>query len=108
MNEILQGTTPSLEIKISTNDFLVTDVLMLEFVMNHNLNNYTYGLEDVTVDSEANSFIYEFTEAETLALVPGKPIRYQLRFKFADGSIVGTPIMSLQVSDLISQEAMSE
>ena len=30
MSSILQGTTPSLEIKISTDDFLVTEVTALE------------------------------------------------------------------------------
>lgn len=35
MAEILQGTTPSLEIKIKTSDFLVADVVKLELALRH-------------------------------------------------------------------------
>lgn len=108
MSEILQGTTPSLEILVSTDDFLVTDITKLEFLIRYNMVTDTHGLSDVTIDAEANSIIYTFTEAETLAMVPGKQIKYQLRFMFSDHSIVGTPIMTLEVADLMSEDVMSE
>ncbi len=108
MAEILQGTTPSLEIKIDTSDFLVSDVVKLELAMLHNGTLTTYGLNDVTVDAEENSFIYTFTEEETLALTPNKPLFYQLRFMFTNGSIVGTKRLQLQVADLYSEEVMTE
>lgn len=108
MADILQGTTPSLEIKIDTDDFLVSNVTKLEWVIKYNNTASTYGLSDVTVDTEANSFIYKFSEAETLAMTPLLPVRFQLRFMFADGTIVGTDAMTLQVRDLISEEVMTE
>lgn len=108
MAEILQGTTPSLEIKIKTSDFLVADVVKLELAIRHSGTLKLYSLADVTVDSTNNSFIYKFTEAETLAMIPKKPIIFQLRFMFADDSIIGTEPRVLHVADLMSQEAMSE
>lgn len=108
MSEILQGTTPSLEILVSTDDFLVSDVTKLEFLIKYNMITNAHGLSDVTLDTEANSITYKFTEEETLAMVPGKQIKYQLRFMFSDGTICGTPIMALEVADLISQDVMTE
>lgn len=106
MAEILQGTTPSIEIVIDTDDFSVSDVTALEFTIKHNGAVSIYSLDDVTVDTDANSFIYTFSEAATLALNPDKSLKYQLRFMFSDGSILGTKIMRLQVADLISEDVM--
>lgn len=108
MSEILQGTTPSLEIKINTSDFAVGDVIKLELTMLNGDTTMTRGLSDMTVDTEANSFTYKFTEAETLALVPGRSLYYQIRFLFADGTIVGTKPMQIQVANLYSEEVMTE
>lgn len=107
MNSILQGTTPNLKVPIKTTDFLVSDVEKLEFTISHNGKMNIYGLNDVTVDIEGNSFIYHFTEAYTLGLNPNKSIIYQLRFYFSDGNIVGTNKMIVSVSDLLSREVMS-
>ena len=108
MSSILQGTTPSLEITISTEDFAGTDIVKLELVMKNGSTVITNGLEDVTVNAKANSITKTFTEAETLALNPQSSLVYQLRFVFADGSIVGTQKASIRVEDLISEEMMSE
>lgn len=107
MSEILQGTTPSLEIKINTADFDVSDVIKLELTMVNGGTPAKYGLDDVTVDTDENSFVYKFTEAETLALIPGRQLYYQLRFMFADGTIVGTKKMMIQVADLYSKDVMT-
>lgn len=108
MASILQGTTPSLEIKIASTDFDVTDVTELEFVFQNGGVTTKKGLSDVSVDSQRNSFTYTFTELETLDLHPSDILFYQLRFEFADGSIVGTKKASLRVDDLISEAVMSE
>lgn len=108
MSDILQGTTPGLKIKIKTTDFLMSDVTKLEFTIRHNGVKTIKDLNDVTVDTTENSFTYTFTEAETLALIPKKPLWYQCRFMFQDGSIVGTAKMSVNVTDLISEEVMTE
>lgn len=107
MNSILQGTTPTLTIIIDADDFAVANVTKLELAMKHNGVVSLYGLDDVTLDSVANSISYSFTEGETLALVPDKPIQFQLRFAFVNGSIVGTKKMTINVSDLISEEVMN-
>lgn len=107
MSSILQGTTPSLKIKINTEDFLVGDVVKLEFGIFHNGRQSLYGLNDVDIDTEENSFTYHFTEEQTLGLNPNKSIVYQLRFYFSDSNIVGTTKMILSVDDLCSREVMS-
>lgn len=108
MTEILQGTTPTLKINISTSDFLVSDVTKLELCIYHNNVKSIYGLSDVTTDTESNAFTYAFTEAETLAMNPKLPLYYQLRFMFEDGSIVGTNQQSISVAVLRSKEIMTE
>lgn len=106
MNSILQGTTPSLTIKISTDDFLVTDVTALELTFQNKGAAVTHDLSSVTIDAEENSFTYRFSETETLALSPTSSLYWQARFGFADGSIVGTVKQAINVSDLISEAVM--
>lgn len=108
MDSILQGTTPTLTITIDTDDFAVSDVTKLELTTKHDGTVTSYDLNDVTLDTEANSISYTFTEAETLAMNPDKPLRYQCRFMFSDGSIVGTKTMYLDVADLFSEDVMTE
>lgn len=108
MNSILQGTTPSLAIKIRADDFLVTDVIKLELTFKHSGTQTIKHLSDVDTDIENNRFIYRFTEQETLALTPNKPFRYQLRFMLPGNTIVGTQEMTLDIHDLFSTEVMSE
>ena len=108
MSEILQGTTPSLEVTIKKADFLVTDVIKLEFTIRYNFQTRKYGLSDVTADAVKNSFTYTFSEAETLSMKPGMNVDYQLRFLFSDGHILGTKQMHVAVEDLISKDVMSE
>ena len=60
MASILQGTTPSLEIVISENDFIVTDVTELELTFQNGKTVLKKSLADVTVDAENNSFVYTF------------------------------------------------
>lgn len=108
MASILQGTTPSLEITIKPEDFAVSDVVKLEFVLKGGGLDIMKGLADVTLDAEENSITYKFSEAETLALDPKQHLYYQLRFSFPDGSIIGTRKASLRVEDLISEAVMSE
>ena len=106
MAEILQGTTPTLAIKVDTTDFAVSDVTKLELVFQNGEKTTTHGLEDVTVDAENNSFVYTFSEEETLGFSPSFKLCYQLRFAFEDGSIVGTKKSALTIEDLISEESL--
>ena len=106
MAEVLQGTTPTLEVVIDATDFAVTDVVKLELTFENAGVISTHDLTEVSVDAVANSISYSFTQAETLALRANDMMWYQLRFGFQDGSIVGTKKASLRVSDLISEETL--
>jgi hypothetical protein len=107
MDNILQGTTPTITIAIDPTDFAVSDVIALEFSFKQKNNISVYGLQDVTVDTTANTVSYTFTQAETLAFIPDILLSVQLRFMFADGNIVGTDRMNFNIDDLISSEVLS-
>jgi len=107
MDNILQGTTPTITISIDPTDFSVSDVIALEFTTKQKNNISVYGLQDVTVDTDANTVSYTFSQAETLAFIPDVLLSVQLRFMFADGSIVGTNRMNFNIDDLISSEVLS-
>ena len=106
MAEVLQGTTPSLEIVIDDDDFAVSDVTALELTIRCGMMQTIYGLSDVTADTTANSFTYSFSQAETLAMEPKSVLWHQWRFKFADNSVVGTKKASISVADLMSEETL--
>lgn len=99
---ILQGTTPTIELKIDTSDFDVDDVTVLEMTLKNGATMLTKALADVTVDAVDNKITYPMTQAETLALNPSAMLYVQCRFKFSDGSIVGTEQIGFDVSKLNS------
>ena len=107
MDSILQGTTPTLTIAINPTDFSVGDIVTLELAVKQKTNITLYGLLDVRVDPTANTISYTFTEAETLAFVPGVWVTVQLRVGFIDGNIIGSESMNFNVDDLISTEVLS-
>ena len=106
MDSILQGTTPTLTISIDPTDFSVSNIVALEFTFKQKNNITVHTLQDVTVDTTANTVSYTFTQAETLAFIPDVLLSVQLRFMFADGSIVGTNRMNFNINDLISSEVL--
>lgn len=105
MNGILQGTTPSLTITIPE-EISVSSITALELAFKQMASVTLLHMEDVIIDTEANTITYVFTEAQTLALIPSAPLMWQLRIQTADG-IFGTPQARINVLDLISQEALS-
>lgn len=105
MNGILQGTTPKLVIEIPDTCPL-TSVTDIELTMKHCGQKTIYGLADVTLDTEANTVTYAFTEAQTLALDPKADLIWQLRLKTAS-EIVGTLPSKVRVYDLISEVSMT-
>ena len=107
MDSILQGTTPTLTIAVDPTDFSVGDIVALELAVKQKTNVTLYGLSDVTVDPVANTVSYTFTQAETLAFVPGVWVTVQLRAGFADGNICGTEPMNYNVDELISTEELT-
>lgn len=102
---ILQGTTPSLVITVPDTVDL-SAVTAIELTLTHDNNKHIIDLSGVTVDTTANTITYDFTEAFTLSLDPEKPMKWQLRVKTSAGKILGTPIKTVSVLDLMSEEAM--
>ena len=92
MSTIVQGTTPALRIVVPKSEFAVADVQQLEItVWQEGKEDFkVYGLDDVTVDVDANAYEVQFTEADTLALEEFQGLCWQMHCKFSDGSIVGT------------------
>lgn len=107
MDSILQGTTPTLTIAIDPTDFAVSDIVALELAVKQKTNITLYDLSDVTLDPAANTISYTFTQAETLAFVPGVWLTVQLCVGFADGNICGSEPMSFNVDELISTEELT-
>lgn len=104
MNGILQGTTPKLVITIPV-EHMLTAVTEIELTIQHKGTKLLLHLADVTVDTDANTITYAFTEAQTLALDPKEPLLWQLRLKTSNG-IVGTLPSEVKVYDLLSEVIM--
>lgn len=107
MNSILQGTTPTLIITVDPDDLLLSNVVALELTFQQVGDPVYKHMPDVTIDTEANTISYHFTQAETLALIPTRLLNWQIRFALADGNVIGTTAAQISVSDLISDEVMT-
>jgi hypothetical protein len=104
---ILQGTTPTLTITVNPEELLLEDVTEIELTFQSGTQTPTMkSMSDLTIDTEANTLSYTFTETETLALSPSAMLIWQARFKLQSGVIVGTVKKSIKVIDLISEEVM--
>ena len=108
MDSLLQGTNPGLKFEIDEHDFAVTDMASLRLVIFNDGNGSIKELSDVTLDQQSNSFTYDFTEEETFALNPKKPLLFQFRALLTGGAVVGTRKSQLDVADLMyDREVMS-
>ena len=102
---ILQGTTPTFEIKIP-DDIQTSSITAAELTFRQSGKVWIYHLADLIIDAEENKINKPFTEAETLALNSKVPLSWQLRIQTADG-IFGTIEKAINVLNLISEEAIS-
>ena len=107
MDGILQGTTPTLTIGFNTADLLLSNVSALELTFDQMDDPVYKHLEDVTIDTDANSISYHFTQEETLALLPTRVLNWQVRLLMLDGNIIGTTKAQISVADLISDEVLT-
>lgn len=107
MNSILQGTTPTLTIAVDPDDLLLSNIIALELTFQQVGDPVYKYMPDVSIDTEANTISYHFTQEETLALIPTRLLNWQIRFAMSDGNIVGTTVAQISVSDLISDEVMT-
>lgn len=107
MNSILQGTTPTLTIAVDQADLPLSNITDLELTFQQMGDPVYKHMADVTIDTEANTISYHFTQTETLALIPTRELNWQIRFLLPDGNVVGTTVAQINVSDLISDEVMT-
>ena len=101
MDEIMQGTTPSLTIKIKPADFLLANVARLEIYVQNGGAITTYDESDVSIDTDANTVSLTFTEEETAAFQNRFPVEAQGRFWLQGGGIVGIKKLSFSVADML-------
>lgn len=55
MSALMQGTTPSIEITINAEDFLLSNVTAMEFYILNGRNLNTYEMSDLTIDTTNNT-----------------------------------------------------
>ena len=107
MTNILQGTTPTLIIRVKKTDILLENVTAIELAFQQwSKNAIIKSGEDLMVDYEENVIAYHFTQQETLDLLPRNDLTWQLRLKTIGGEVFGTKASRFDVSDLISEGVM--
>lgn len=79
MAEIIQGTTPSINIALENNHYVDDIVELLATVVQGN-KIIKKGLDDVILDSEYNEICINLTESDTLSLSAGVA-NVQVRYK---------------------------
>lgn len=100
MASIMQGTTPSLKIQISTDDLHLSNVTALELYIRNGSRLTTYTAEDLDVDTEENTVTKHFSVEETAALDPRKNITVQARFWVGD-AVIGINKITIGVADMM-------
>lgn len=98
-NVIMRGTTPTVEIEIDTEDFLLSTVSTIEWYVRSGDKLTLYVNDDLMIDEDENTVSKFFSADETDALDPMIPCIMQMRFHFPDKSVVGTEKMIFAVLD---------
>lgn len=89
MNNMLQGTTPTIIFNFANSGLTVSSIDAAELTIVSRNYKITKILTDMTKDTTNNKLSYHFTEAETLALNNVSNAYYQLYVEI-DGEIYGT------------------
>ena len=100
MKSIMQGTTPSVTFTINTDDFLLSDVAKVELYVRNDSVLKTYGTDDLTIDTETNTIVKDFTEEETAAFIPKKSVIIQGRCWLNNGKVIGINKVYYDVADM--------
>ena len=100
MSGIMRGTTPTIEIEIDTEDFLLSELTAIELYVRNGNNTSTYTKDDLAVDEESNVVSKQLTEAETKALNPQFPVIVQMRGWYADGNVIGIEKLVFDTADM--------
>ena len=105
VDAILQGTTPGIAYDFSEYDFDVTTITKIELAIINGGKRTIYGLDDVTVDGEANSITINFSHEETIEFVPDEMLTHQILMWFPDGNVIGTEEGYIDVKKWIGKGA---
>ena len=100
MDAIMRGTTPTIEIEISPDDFLVSSITAVDFYIRNGGKVNAYTIDDLLIDIDANSVIKPLTEEETKAYDPNVPVIVQMKCRLTDDSVVGIDKLVFGVADM--------
>lgn len=100
MSGIMRGTTPTIEIEIDTEDFLLSELTAIELYVGNGNKTTTYTKDDLIVDEESNVVSKQLTEADTKALDPQFPVIVQMRGWYADGNVIGIEKLVFDTADM--------
>lgn len=100
MSGIMRGTTPTIEIEIDTEDFLLSELTAIELYVRNGNKISTYTKDDLIVDEESNVVSKQLTEADTKALDPNFPVIVQMRGWYADGNVIGIEKLVFDTADM--------
>ena len=101
MGTIMQGTTPSVTIKINKAQFLLSQVTKIELYVRNDGKTKTYSNDRLQISTTANTVTLTFTEAETAAMNPKSAVIIQGRFWLTNGRIAGINKISFTVADMM-------
>lgn len=100
MSGIMRGTTPTIEIEIDTEDFLLSELTAIELYVRNGNTTTTHTKDDLTIDESENVLSYQLTEAETKAFDPQFPVIVQMRGWYADGNVIGIEKLVFDTADM--------
>lgn len=106
MNNLLQGTTPTITFDFSDSGLTVSSATKAELTVTSGNVTVTHALADMTVDSVNNTLSYHFTEAETLTFNSNYDAFYQIYVEVG-GEIYGTIKAPCGIFQDIKGEAMA-
>lgn len=100
MGAIMRGTTPTIEIEIDTEDFLLSALTAIELYIKNGNSTTTHTKDDLMIDETENVLSYQLTEAETKALDPQFPVIVQMRGWYVDGNVIGIDKLVFDTADM--------
>ena len=100
MGAIMRGTTPTIEIEIDTEDFLLSELTAIELYIKNGNGTTTHMKDDPIIDETENVLSYQLTEAETKALNPQFPVIVQMRGWYVDGNVIGIDKLVFDTADM--------
>jgi len=105
-----QGDAYAIPVKVSIDDEPITEsdldmIESVEFMISEQIRK-VYP-DDVAFDDTNKVFLVPVTQAETLGLEDGEPIKVDVRVEFPNGDVVGTKTMkTINVVDALSEEEL--